>query len=114
VITDLAKNRSCVAAATIVLRSVDVNPTRNCDVRPSGTAVIREAGIAHPLVAMAMGPVQTAIRAVPSPLELTTLSSFRLDKYVEFAVGNREFRFAAIDAHHESRKYHGRSFVHIF
>ena len=44
VITELAKNRRDVAAATMVLRSVGVSPSRNCDLRPRDTAAIRDAG----------------------------------------------------------------------
>jgi hypothetical protein len=45
VITEFAKNRRCVAAAKIVLRSVGVSPSRNCDLGPRDTAANRDAVI---------------------------------------------------------------------
>ena len=42
---EFAKNRRCVAAAKIVLRSVGVSPSRNCDLGPRDTAANRDAVI---------------------------------------------------------------------
>jgi hypothetical protein len=85
VITELAKNRRGVAAAKMVLRSVGVSPSRNCDLVPRDTAAIRDASIGRPpSVEMGESFLRGRLgKRIPS----TVVKELRLERHSSGVVG---------------------------